>query len=368
MRRAGQGSVLLCRARSRVHPPHACRNGPPLRPWSAALAAMTHRSTPRRRHSRELRGQLSFEALEIRLALSSQSVVANGGLVPAVYPDGLNHVVPAVRAAIAAVTTTAPTDAYFTAADLQPLAPTHNDDPGASLAEATDLIGLAEFRADSRFVGIDGRGFAVVILDTGIDSDHPFFGPDANFDGVADRIVYQYDFVDNDPIANDDDGHGTHVTSIAASQDAAFPGMAPGANIIHLRVLDDFGNGTAAGIEAALQWVIANVGAYNIASVNMSIAFGENLTSPTTHPELGLSDELAAIAAQNVIVASASGNSFFDFRGAQGVDYPSADPNSLSIGAVWDSNAGGPFNWSDGATDVTTGADRIVSSVSGTRR
>ncbi len=245
--------------------------------------------------------------------------------------------------------------------DPQPVLPADADGPGTALAEAGPLIGLPNFRSDPRFVGIDGSGVSVVVIDTGIDLDHPFFGPDANGDGVADRIVYSADFVGGASGANDLNGHGTHVSSILASQDATYPGVAPGANIIGLRVLDDAGNGSAANLESALQWVVAHVDQYNIVGVNMSLSFGDNHNTPTTRPDLGLSDELAALAAQNVIVASASGNDFFSFLGAPGVAYPSADPNSLSVGAVWDADFGGPINWADGARDNTTGPDRIVS-------
>ena len=62
--------------------------------------------------------------------------------------------------------------------------------PAAPAAEAADLTNLTAFRADPRFAGIDGHGLTAVVIDTGIDVDHPFFGPDADPDGVADRIVF----------------------------------------------------------------------------------------------------------------------------------------------------------------------------------
>lgn len=278
-----------------------------------------------------------------------------------IYPVGLNSPDLEARTAIANVTTSAPTDQFASIVDPAPGTGGDFNIPGPALAEAGPLIGLPAFRSDSRFVGIDGTGYSVVILDTGMDLDHPFFGPDADGNGVADRIVYNADFVDGNANANDLHGHGTHVTSIIASQDATYPGIAPGVGIIHLRVLNASGSGTAAGIESALQWVVSHVEQYNIVGVNMSLTFGDNLNSPSTRPEIGITDELAALAAQDVIVASASGNDFFTYFGAPGVSYPSADPNSLSVGAVWDADVGGPFNWADGARDNTTDADRIIS-------
>ncbi|NEO44346.1 MAG: S8 family serine peptidase [Moorea sp. SIO4A3] len=206
------------------------------------------------------------------------------------------------------------------------------------------LINLDDFRSGSslqgsrsEFAGIDGSGFSTVILDTGIDLDHPFFGPDSNNDGVADRIVHDHDFIDNDSEAEDVNGHGSHVSSILASEDATFTGMAPGANIIHFKVLGDNGSGGFGAIEQALQWVIANAETYNIASVNMSLSYRGNYNTPQAR--YGIDDELGALAAKGVIVVSASGNSFNAY-GTQGVAYPAADPNSLAVGSVGDGSGG----------------------------
>ncbi|KKK50508.1 hypothetical protein LCGC14_3124340, partial [marine sediment metagenome] len=128
------------------------------------------------------------------------------------------------------------------------------------------LIRMDEFRADPRFAGIDGSGFTTVILDTGIDLDHPFFGLDSDGNGVADRIVYQWDYAYDDGDASDVDGHGSNVSSIVASEDATFTGMAPGADIVHLKVLDDDGSGFFSWMESALQWVVANAAAFNAAT------------------------------------------------------------------------------------------------------
>ncbi|MGK7900085.1 MAG: Ig-like domain-containing protein [Hormoscilla sp.] len=232
------------------------------------------------------------------------------------------------------------------------------------------LINIDDFRPDPRFTGVDGSGFAAVILDTGINLDHPFFGPDNNNDGIADRIVYHQDFADDDFNASDRNGHGSNVSSIVASSDSTFTGIAPGADIIHLKVFLDSGGGSFGYIEQALQWVVENVEIYNIASVNMSLgdvvdSDGDRLPDisgnyRTPQRLYDIDDELAALAAQNVIVVSASGNDFFGHNSEPGVAYPAADPNSLSIGAVYDSNVGG-LSYRSGAQDFRTDADRITS-------
>lgn len=244
------------------------------------------------------------------------------------------------------------TPIYTTA---QPIEAASNPVFSPQLVQSSSLINIDDFRADPRFANIDGSGYSIVILDTGIDLDHSFF---------ADRIVYHYDFGDDDndgsevPASNNDRGHGSNVSSIAASSDGTHTGMAPGANIIHLKVFGDNGNNdVAASIEQALQWVLDNADDHNIVSVNMSLGDGENYNEEEQRDDLD--DELEQLAQKNIIVVSASGNDFFTHNSAQGVAYPSADPNSLSVGAVYDSNVGGQA-YQNGATANSTGPDRIT--------
>jgi subtilisin family serine protease len=220
------------------------------------------------------------------------------------------------------------------------------------------LINLTRFRADPRFAGIDGRGVSVVVIDTGIDLNHPFFGPDTNFNGVDERIVFSFDFSGaNDGDASDTNGHGSNVASIIGSQDATFTGMAPGVNIIALKVFpDNSGFASSTDIFEAVNWVVANAAAYKVVAVNMSLGQGDNLNIATNSL---YHSGFAALNAGNVAVVVASGNSYHAYQ-TQGVSSPSADSSAWSVGAVWDRDAGS-WNWSDGASDFTTGPDRITS-------
>ena len=224
-------------------------------------------------------------------------------------------------------------------------------------AESDDVIQLDDFRADARFSAVDGAGYAVAILDTGADLDHPFFGPDSDSDGVADRIVFQYDFGDDDSAADDVNNHGSNVASIAASSDATYPGVAPGADIVVLKVFKDSGSGKFSYIESALQWLIANAAAYNIVAFNMSVSDGQNHAS--AQGLYGVDDELATLAAAGVMPIAAAGNSFFNFASFAGVGYPGADDNSIRVGAVYDSGNSG-FSYGSGATASSTAVDRIA--------
>jgi subtilase family serine protease len=236
---------------------------------------------------------------------------------------------------------------------------TANATTSSNTASISSLINLNTFRTDPRFAGIDGSGFAVVTIDTGIDLNHPFFGPDLDGNGISDRIVYQHDFGDRDNNASDLNGHGSHVASIIGSSDNTYTGVAPGVNLIALKVFRDNGSGYFSDLEKSLQWVVANAQTHNIASVNLSLGDGRNWSTAGSY--YGIGDELAALAAMNIIVTAAAGNSFYEFNSWQGVAYPAADPNTIAVGAVWSDNLGGIWNFSNGAQDYTTAADRIAS-------
>lgn len=211
------------------------------------------------------------------------------------------------------------------------------------------LVELDALRADPGFAGVDGSGIRVVVIDTGIDATHPFF---------QGRIVYQYDFADNDNQAVDVNGHGTHVAGVIAGADAMFGGVAQGAELIVLKVFGNDGSGSFRNLERALQWVNNNAEAYNIGVVNLSLGDGGNWTDAGSR--YGLGDEFAALAARNIISVAASGNNYAGVN-ALGVAYPGSDPAVLAVGAVWTGDFGGPWKFGNGGVDEATGEDRIAS-------
>ena len=223
--------------------------------------------------------------------------------------------------------------------------------------ESESVINLDDFRKDGRFQHIDGSGYAVVILDTGIDLDHPYFGPDNNNNGIADRIVYSYDFADGDSDASDRHGHGSNVSSIVGGNYGSYQGVAPGVNIIHLKVFSDSGPGYFSYIEQALQWVVDNADAYNVVSVNMSIGDGNNHV--TSQALYGLSDEIASLSAAGIVVVSSAGNDFYTNNSVPGIMYPAADANSLAVGATFDANIGYE-SYRSGAVAYSSAANRIT--------
>jgi hypothetical protein len=234
-------------------------------------------------------------------------------------------------------------------------------------AESLPFIGNTEFREDPRFAGINGAGGTVVVLDSGVNLNHSFFGTAVG--GIATRIVHQQDFANPETTdANDLNGHGSNVTSIIAAEDATGPGgiiiprgVAPGANIIALDVMDnDTTTVQVNTLQTALQWVAANVTAFNIVAVNMSFGAG----NVSTWTDSIVKDELDALRARGVILVGVAGNGY---SGTPGIRTPSVDPNVLAVGAVFD-NDYGQVKWSPSSevpagqrVDLTTGADRLLS-------
>lgn len=229
--------------------------------------------------------------------------------------------------------------------------------PSSDWDNGHTLMGLTDMWADPRFSRFHGAGQRTVILDSGINLGSSFFGPDDDHNGVADRIVYQYDFANNDSNATDTMGHGSNVAGALASSDPTYGGVAADAGIIALRVFNDQGQGNFAWLERGLQWVVAHAAQYNIASVNMSLGDGAYYNQ---HVSLyGIGDELATLAGMGVIVTVASGNGYYDGGSRTGVSYPAADPSVISVGAVY-GQPGGGFGYGGGAIANTTVAGAIA--------
>lgn len=219
--------------------------------------------------------------------------------------------------------------------------------PSAQLYQAPGLMGITQMR--NRHPQIDGAGYAVVVIDTGVDYTHP---------ALADRYLGGYDFVNDDADPMDDYGHGTHVAGIIASEHSTYTGLAPRANVISLKVLDEYGSGTWGDIESALRWCVQHRRQYNIRAVNLSLGTSTVYTSPASSL---LSDEFRQLRNAGVVNVCSSGNDYGSHHtSGGGVGYPAADPCTLSVGAVWSGDFG-RTDWSGGAIDYTSAADRIVS-------
>lgn len=108
-----------------------------------------------------------------------------------------------------------------------------------------------------------GSGIGVAVIDTGIDLAHP----DLSSAVVAGKSCIA------GKTANDDNGHGTHVAGTigARNNTLGVVGVAPGVNLIAVKVLNSQGSGTWSQIICGIDWVTANATKYNIKVANMSL-------------------------------------------------------------------------------------------------
>lgn len=237
------------------------------------------------------------------------------------------------------------------------------------LATAFASNGLGEVRGTPSFAGLDGTGYSIVIIDSELDTDHPDFGADLDNDGIADRIVFTLDLSDstdetadfnvNDPPMTMQPQHGTPVTAAAASSDPVRQAPASGANIIFLKVRSDDGTTWDYELMAdALQWVVDNAEEFNVAAVNVSQS--KKAGGFATAPDITLvSGPLAQLDQMNVIVVATPGNQHGTYNSQAGANYFSANPHALSVGAIWDRDAGAvAFRNSQ---DFSSGPDRLIS-------
>ena len=198
-----------------------------------------------------------------------------------------------------------------------------NDD--AKVFKCMDSASLA---ANARLVndaGYTGKGIGIAILDTGVYPHHDLIRP-------TNRIVAFKDFINNRAQPYDDDGHGTHVAGIAAGNgfsNERYKGIAPEANIIGVKVLDEEGSGTSSDIIAGIQWIIDNKDRYNIKVVNMS--FGSPADNSYKDDPLARA-AVAAIQSGLTVVVSA-GNSG---PNARTISTPGITPSAITVGAVDD--------------------------------
>jgi len=163
----------------------------------------------------------------------------------------------------------------------------------------------------------DGTGAHVYIIDTGINSGHVEF---------AGRIGNGFDFVDNDPDPEDCNGHGTHCAGTALG---ATYGVAPGATLHGLRVLDCTGSGFSTGTIEGMNWVALN----HIKPAVASMSLGGGFSQASTNAVARLYDA-------GVVVTSAAGNSNDDACNHS----PASAPRSYTVGSMTNSDRRSSFS------------------------
>ncbi|MGW3412809.1 S8 family peptidase [Streptomyces sp. NPDC000888] len=203
-----------------------------------------------------------------------------------------------------------------------------------------------------------GTGVTAYVIDTGVRITHT---------QISGRAAYGYDAVEGDSVAQDGNGHGTHVaTTIAGST----YGVAKKANIVAVRVLDNAGSGTTAGVIAGINWVTSNHSGPSVA--NMSLGGSASTTLDTAVANSIASGVTYAIAAGN---SNANASSYSPARVATAITVGAttstdARASYSNYGSVLDIFAPGSsivagYNTSDTATATLSGTSMATPHVAG---
>jgi subtilisin family serine protease len=233
------------------------------------------------------------------------------------------------------------------------------DDKVAQVPYTVDLA-LREVRAlisheqAIKKYNITGAGCTIAILDTGINPTHKDFGK---------RIVAQLNLTKdnkkNRDNARDGEGHGTHVSGIVVANGTNY-GIAPDANLIAIKVLDNEGAGNFEAVLEALNWVLANREKYGICAANMSLGDSSNSQSITDADGGEIMKVISKLREARVPVVVAAGNDYFKYQ-KSGMSFPAIIPGTISVGAVYDARLGDkPIRYQSGATANSTIADQIT--------
>jgi subtilisin family serine protease len=180
-------------------------------------------------------------------------------------------------------------------------------------------------RVDAPLTGNVGAGIKAAVIDTGIDRDHPDLV--ANYAGGA-------TFVAGTTTPEDDNGHGSHVAGTIAGVDNAVGvvGVAPGASLYAVKVLDRRGYGFWSDIAAGVTWA---------ADHDMDVA-NMSLSGVTTSS--ALASACADAEARGTLLLAASGNDGDGSTTTSEVAYPAAYAGVVAVGATTQSDGLASFS------------------------
>ncbi|MCP5097498.1 MAG: S8 family peptidase [Chloroflexi bacterium] len=209
--------------------------------------------------------------------------------------------------------------------------------------------------------GLTGNGVTIAMLDSGVYFDHEI--RDLLGKTLKKQFVGQVDFTDNNICVTewgwevsdgnycwtgyndsiDPFGHGSHVAGIIWNKFTDLDtsvnlGIAPNADILSVRILDENGTGSYSNVIEGIQFVVANKDNYNIRIINMSLS-GYATTPYFVDP---LNRAVEAAWAEGIVVLAAAGNSG---PGAESITVPGNDPYIITVGAVNSKRTAG--DWED---------------------
>jgi len=210
-------------------------------------------------------------------AVSQRHVAKLGGQVKAIYQHALSgyvaNLTPSAAARLARDPAVASVERDQKVHMVAQTTPT-GVDRVAVPATAGNVAPLPIDTRDDVRVDVD-----VAVIDTGVDFTHPDLNVVARTDCTGDGVC------DNNA-GTDGNGHGSHVAGSVGALDnkSGVVGVAPGARIHAVRVLDNFGNGDLSWVMAGVDWVTARAGTIEVANMSLGcICFSPGLSTAITN-------------------------------------------------------------------------------------
>jgi serine protease AprX len=259
------------------------------------------------------------------LPLCSSGVVGGLGCVPVNLLGGVVNVVYTLINAVAGT---------ITAGNVVAL----SNQPNVSYISLDRSLGATlDYSAEGVYApvawssGWDGTGVGVAVIDSGIYS-HPDLLSRAT--GKS-RVLYRKSFIGG--VQSDDYGHGTHVAGIIAGTGASsnvpgsshvLRGMAPNANLLDLRVLDENGSSNDSVVISAIQTAVSLKNKYGVRVINLSL--GRPIYETCTLDPLCEAVESAWNS--GIVVVVAAGN--LGRNGYSTVLSPGNSPHAITVGAM----------------------------------
>ena len=203
--------------------------------------------------------------------------------------------------------------------------------------DVNDIHGIPMIWEDT---GYTGEGSVVSIIDTGIDSEHVGLDDMDDDNSTNDsKVIAFYDAVNNPEKTNgteikayDDQGHGTHCAGITAgtgAPDFENVGVAPQAQLVGVKVLDEGGSGSFATVMAGMEWTVDKRHDFNIRAASMSLG-GFGLIEWTSSEEESVNRMANEMVRSGVALFIAAGNSAVSAQ----IGTPGSAEDVITVGAL----------------------------------
>jgi serine protease AprX len=189
----------------------------------------------------------------------------------------------------------------------------------------------------ANYLNLDGQGVTVAIVDSGV-TDHMDLRQDGSNPTQAlnsgSRVIQNQVF-GNYASPLDEYAHGSHVAGIVAGNGVAsggkYKGIAPGVNLINIRVSNYEGLTYTSDLVDGLQWIFNNKDVYNIRVVNLSV----NSTAPESYQYSPIDAAVEVLWFSGIVIVVAAGNNG-TAEGPSTVYPPANDPFVITVGAIED--------------------------------